>query len=101
MLSTNIDTQAIDSLKLYEYFACEKPVVATDIPVFREHSQVVYIAKDSNDFIHKLKEALVSYDPGRRELERSTAMQNTWDKRVEQLSFLIHSALHQNKEKAI
>lgn len=87
-------TKAIDSLKLYEYFACGKPVVATDIPVIREHGQVVYVAKDGDDFILKLEEALVSFTPSRRALQRSIAMQNTWDKRVEQVSFLIQAALH-------
>lgn len=87
-------TKAIDSLKLYEYFACGKPVVATDIPVVHEHGQVVYIAKDGNDFVQKLEEALVSFPPSRRELQRSIALQNTWDKRVEQISSLIHAALH-------
>lgn len=87
-------TKAIDSLKLYEYFACGKPVVATDIPVIREHGHVVYIAKDGDDFVQKLEEALVSFTPARGALQRSIAMQNTWDKRVEQLSFLIQAALH-------
>jgi glycosyltransferase involved in cell wall biosynthesis len=87
-------TKAIDSLKLYEYFACGKPVVATDIPVIREHGQVVYVAKDVDDFVQKLEEALASFTPARRALQQSIAMQNTWDKRVEQLSFLIKAALH-------
>jgi glycosyltransferase involved in cell wall biosynthesis len=87
-------TKAIDSLKLYEYFACEKPVVATDIPATREYGQVVYIAKDANDFVHKLEKAMAPTTPEQRALQRSIASQNTWDKRVEQLSFLIQAALH-------
>jgi len=87
-------TKAIDSLKLYEYFACEKPVVATDIPTTREYSQVVYIAKDANDFVHKLEKAMAPTTPEQRALQRAIASQNTWDKRVEQLSFLIQAALH-------
>lgn len=87
-------TKAIDSLKLYEYFACGKPVVATDISVTRGYSQVVYIAKDGDDFIQKLEEVLVLFPSVRREIQRSIALQNTWDKRVEQLSLLIQTALH-------
>ena len=86
-------TKGIDSLKLYEYFACEKPVVATDIPVTREHKQAVYIAQNADDFIGKLEEALVSHTPEQRDFQRAIAMENTWDKRVEQLSFIIQSAL--------
>jgi glycosyltransferase involved in cell wall biosynthesis len=88
-------TKAIDSLKLYEYFACGKPVVATDVPVIREHSQVVYIAKGTDDFVHKLENALIMPPAAKQhDLQRSIAMQNTWDKRVEQLSSLIQEALH-------
>jgi glycosyltransferase involved in cell wall biosynthesis len=89
-------TKAIDSLKLYEYFACEKPVVATDVPVAREYSEAVHIAYDANDFIYKLEKAMLPITPEQRELQRLIAMQNTWDKRVEQLSDLIKNALNQS-----
>lgn len=62
-------TRAIDSLKLYEYFACGKPVVATDTPFVREYSQAVFIAKDRDDFVQKLEEAMVSFSPEHRELQ--------------------------------
>ncbi|RJR20791.1 MAG: glycosyltransferase family 1 protein [Nitrospiraceae bacterium] len=87
-------TRAIDSLKLYEYFACEKPVVATDIPVIREHSDALYIAVDSQDFVQKIEVAMASQEPKKRLLQRSIAMQNTWDMRVEQLSSIIEAKLH-------
>ena len=86
-------TKAIDSLKLYEYFACEKPVVATDIPAIREYKQLVYVASDADDFITKLEAALTSFTPEQRDSQRSIAMQNTWDKRVEQISAILNAAL--------
>ena len=86
-------TQAIDSLKLYEYFACEKPVVSTDIPAIREYKQLVYVANDANDFITKLEAALISFTPEQRDSQRSIAMHNTWDKRVEQISAILNAAL--------
>ncbi|HIE47600.1 TPA: glycosyltransferase family 1 protein, partial [Candidatus Bipolaricaulota bacterium] len=66
-------TKSINSLKLYEYLACEKPIVATDIPIAREHSHVVYIAKDVADFVRKLERALEPINPERRALQRSIA----------------------------
>ncbi len=86
-------TEAIDSLKRYEYFASEKPIVSTDVPTAREYSQVIYIAKDANGFIHKLDEAMMSADSKRSAIQRSIALQNTWDKRVAQLSLLIQTLL--------
>ena len=86
-------TKAIDSLKLYEYFACEKPVVSTDIPAVREYSEALYIARDTDEFVRKIEEALVSDNPTHRACRRSIAMQNTWDNRVEQLSLIIKDSL--------
>ena len=86
-------TANIDSLKLYEYLACEKPVVATDIPVARERSEVVHIAEDAADFVAQIERALVPASPERRMLGRLIASQNTWDQRVEQISSLIQAVL--------
>lgn len=87
-------TQNIDSLKLYEYLACEKPIVATDIPAVREHNQAVYIATNEADFLHKIEIALTSPVSSEQQTrQRTIAMQNTWDQRVEQLSNLILQAL--------
>ncbi len=86
-------TKAIDSLKLYEYFACEKPVVATDIPAIQEYKQLVYVANDADDFIAKLESALKCFASEQRENQRAIAMQNTWDKRVEQISAILNSVL--------
>jgi glycosyltransferase involved in cell wall biosynthesis len=87
-------TESIDSLKLYEYLACEKPVVATDIPAAHEQSQVVQIAKDAIDFVNQLQSALEPASLEKRALRRSIALQNTWNHRVEQISALIEATLH-------
>lgn len=86
-------TKNIDSLKLYEYLACEKPIVATDIPATREQSQVVHIAKNAPDFIKKLEQALTPLSSPQRAERKSIALQNTWDQRVEQISSLLRDIL--------
>lgn len=91
-------TKAIDSLKLYEYFACEKPVVATDIPAIQEYKQLVYVANDADDFITKLESALTCFASEQREAQRAIAMQNTWDKRVEQISTILNAVLAKKSE---
>ena len=85
--------ESIDALKLYEYLACEKPIVATDMPTAREQSRVVYIAQDATDFVQKLETALEPITSEQRVLRRSIAMQNTWDQRVESLSAAIEERL--------
>ncbi len=86
-------TKGIDSLKLYEYLACEKPIVATDIPATREYSHVVHIAKDVPGFVQKIETALIPPGSEQRALMRSIALQNTWDQRVDQISSLIQATL--------
>jgi len=94
-------TKAIDSLKLYEYFACEKPVVATDIPAIQEYKQLVYVANDADDFITKLESALTCFTSEQRDAQRIIAMQNTWEKRVEQISGIIVETLAKKHESTL
>jgi glycosyltransferase involved in cell wall biosynthesis len=86
-------TKNIDSLKLYEYLACEKPIVATDIPATRAQSQVVHIANDATDFTNKLEQALAPLSSQQCALKKSIALQNTWDQRVEQISSLLRNIM--------
>ena len=86
-------TRHIEPLKLYEYLACGRPIVSTDIPAARRFSQVVYIARDEGDFVRKIEEALRERDPALAEARRSLARQNTWKQRVEVISELIQEAL--------
>jgi glycosyltransferase involved in cell wall biosynthesis len=93
----NERTRNISSLKLYEYLACGKPVVATDIPAAREAQDCVRIA-DRDDFVVVVEKALLDDEltAGRR---RRLAAANTWDDRVERISAIIAQLLqgHQSK----
>ena len=79
-------TEHIDSLKLYEYLACGRPVVATDIPVAHEYAQVVRIAEDASDFGRQVGLALEESDSDMVVRRRALAAESTWDQRVEMLS---------------
>ena len=51
-------TANIDSLKLYEYLACGKPVVSTDVPAARAFEPLVRIADDPALFVAAIEAAL-------------------------------------------
>jgi glycosyltransferase involved in cell wall biosynthesis len=86
-------TKHIDSLKLYEYLACGKPVVSTDVPAARRFAEVVRIVKDEGEFISSMDSALNEDRPAARARRRQLAAQNTWEQRVSVLSAAIENGL--------
>ena len=90
-------TQNIDSLKLYEYLACGKPVVCTAVPTAQRFSPVVRIAASKNEFAAEMAKA-VREDSSALQAERQAiAAQNTWDQRVVQISTIIEGCLKQRQ----
>lgn len=87
----NERTRNISSLKMYEYLACGKPVVSTDVPAAHEVGEVVRIA-GGGDFVAAVAEALHD-DPTAEEPRRRVAAANTWDQRVERISAILQQAL--------
>ncbi len=86
-------TQNIDSLKLYEYLACGKPVVATDVPAAQRFTHVVKVATSEVQFIAQMRAAVEEDDPTKRRERRSVAAQNTWEQRVASISTAIEERL--------
>ena len=78
-------------MKLYEYLAFGKPVVAADIPSVRGFSDEIYIAGGEGGFLRALEEAAGEAladapDAKRRAARRAAAARNTWEARVDDLS---------------
>lgn len=86
-------TKNIDSLKLYEYLACAKPVVATDVPAAQRFSHVVMVAANELEFISGIKLAWEENSPALQAERQRIAAQNTWEQRVKELSSAIESQL--------
>lgn len=86
-------TRNIDSLKLYEYLACGRPVVASAVPAAEQFTGIVRIAADEEEFVAQIRFALYDNSPAQRLKRQSIAAQNTWDERVERLSRAISSEL--------
>jgi glycosyltransferase involved in cell wall biosynthesis len=79
-----------DSIKLYEYLACGRPVVSADIPSVRRFAPLVRIANDPASFIRHIEESLTE-DPHLSELRQAAAGEHSWRRRVATLSRLIVS----------
>ena len=89
-------TEHIDSLKLYEYLACGRPIVATDIPVVREYADVLRVAEDTDAFGREIGLALRETDGEMVSRRREVAARNTWDQRQQALSSAILNTVGEN-----
>lgn len=82
-----------DSLKLYEYLACGRPVVSQiDDPSVRRFKPLMRIAHDASDFVRCIRESL-SEGPGLASARIAVARENSWTNRVSALSEVINRHL--------
>lgn len=86
-------TRHISPLKMYEYLACGKPVVSTDIPAAQEFAHLLYVAKDPKAFLSLVERALDEADPTLGRARQEEASRHTWQARMEQMSALIAETL--------
>ena len=78
-------TASIYPLKINEYLAAGKPVVATNFSEdIRSFADVVYIAEDEVNFVRAIDRAIAENSPELIEQRVLTAKQNTWTERVKE-----------------
>lgn len=70
---------AVNPLKLWEYFAARKIVVSTPIKELLKYDDVIYFAKSAGDYARTIKEALTSDNRSRIEKGRQLAEEHSWD----------------------
>jgi glycosyltransferase involved in cell wall biosynthesis len=89
-------TAGILPLKLFEYLAIGKPIVATALPELKDYREVIKIAETKERFLAAIAESLdeVASDGGGTSSKRiALAMDNTWEKRVKYISEIIIKSL--------
>ena len=82
-------TKATDPVKLYEYLARGKPVVATAMAELAECGDLIYIARDAHDYAAQLDRAVAENAPALRERRIAYAAANTWERRCQTLDSAI------------
>jgi len=78
-------TRCTNPVKLYEYMAAGKPVVAAAIPEVIEATDLVYIADDASSFADRIEEALAEDSSALRARRQDWAREHTWASRARQL----------------
>jgi 2-polyprenyl-3-methyl-5-hydroxy-6-metoxy-1,4-benzoquinol methylase/glycosyltransferase involved in cell wall biosynthesis len=92
-------TQGIYPLKVHEYLAAGKPVVATPIPSLRQLADRVYLAADGPSFVDAIERAVREDGPNRQEARRQLARRETWAARAAEISGILGGALHDKQER--
>ena len=90
-------TDAVYSCKLNEYMAMGVPVVATDLRELRvyveHHGNVLEIARTKEEFVEKIRHALLVADDTSRAARIAAAQENSWNQRFTDISAVISQLL--------
>ncbi|MBK8907804.1 MAG: glycosyltransferase [Rhodospirillales bacterium] len=87
-------------LKLREYLATGKPVVAVSTPEIDRFGDCVRVAADAADFVTKIEEALDRDTPEQQASRMNAVRAMTWDARVEETVGAVGQALRRKNDHA-
>ncbi len=79
-------TEGLSPIKLYEYLALGKPVVATDLPYLRREAAHVRIARTADEFLAAVQESLAHPPtPEEQARWRAAAKAQSWASQVDEI----------------
>lgn len=78
-----------DCIKTYEYLSVGKPIVSTNFPQAKIFTDVIRVANNKENFVKQIEEALKEKDNNLVFKRKKIAKENSWEKRVEQISKII------------
>lgn len=78
-------TASIFPMKVYEYLAAGRPVVATPLPAL-EGVEEITVAEGADAFVAAVERELTSDGPARRAARSAAAAANSWDARLDEIS---------------
>lgn len=94
-------TRHVNPLKVYEYLAAGRAVVATPLPELRQFEPLVRLADDVNSFAAAVEAALAEGNaPDALAARQAIAAANTWDHRVARMVELIKQRLAETQPSA-
>lgn len=93
-------TESLNPIKLWEYLAAGKPIVATDVAGFRDYSHLVRIARTSDEFIAAMQSAEAE-GLTRAEERRAVAREHSWQRRVDAIEAVIEELTRETSERGV
>jgi glycosyltransferase involved in cell wall biosynthesis len=88
----NCFTESMNPLKIYEYLACGKPVVATPVAGLELFSGLIKVAENYSSFAAKIVESLAD-GVELVKLRKAEARKHSWSNRVEKMLDIINKEL--------
>ncbi len=76
-------TAGADAIKIYEYLATGKPIVATPMPPADRFAELIYVTSDKFQYSQYIRDALRENDSDMRRKRIEVARRNTWHNRVD------------------
>ncbi len=84
---------ASDPLKLYEYMATGRPIVATAIPSVTRFRDLIYVCETWEDFFSSLRRALDEWSEERASKVINAVREMSWQKRAERMMGLLYQTI--------
>jgi glycosyltransferase involved in cell wall biosynthesis len=79
-------TEGLSPIKLYEYLAMGKQVVATDLPYLRREVEHIYVAHSPEEFVAAVREALARPPTAEEQTRwRTVAEAHSWERQVDEI----------------
>jgi glycosyltransferase involved in cell wall biosynthesis len=86
-------TEGVNPIKLREYLAAGRPVVATPLPAVREYAEVVRLADDPASFAAAVREEVAgAHDPDLVARRRAAVTADSWEAAAERIAVLLAAA---------
>ncbi len=82
-------TKSVNPTKLYEYLAAGKPIICTALPELEKYKNVIYLARDQDEFVELVNKALTSKHDVSKFLQ--IAEEHDWKIKVKEMVNLIVS----------
>ena len=82
-------TYLINPLKLYEYIAYSKPIVAFDNFDYEDAQEFIYLSKNEDDYIKKIEQALIENNSEIKIKNIDYLYEKTWEKKALQFLSLL------------
>ena len=80
-------------LKMFEYLALGKPVVATSSEVLKQFEEVLYLADDEDSFLKLIENAITDNNREHSEFRRACALKYSWENRVNEYLYAIQESI--------
>jgi glycosyltransferase involved in cell wall biosynthesis len=97
---SNAYTRSCFPLKLYEYLAAGKPVVASGLPELAKMEPDVILTNGGPSFVQAVQEALSRTTEADQARRRRLAARNSWETRTERLLALVQEELQRGRRAA-